>query len=184
MSPADATPVEPPAPTTATRDLARTLIDARLTIATAESLTGGALSAELVRIPGISAAFLGGIVAYGNAAKHRLLFVSQSLLEDRGAVDAGVALAMARGARRQLGGDDMPADIGVSTTGVAGPSPEDGFDPGTVYLGLSTLWGDKTVRLDFSRLVRPGDPGGSRQRIREATVEAAIFNVSEFLADQ
>ncbi|NLT25109.1 MAG: CinA family protein, partial [Microbacteriaceae bacterium] len=75
-------------------------------------------------------------------------------------------------------------DIAVSTTGAAGPDPSDGKAAGTVYVGISTLWGEKAVELDFRSLVRADDPVGSRQRIRFAAIEAAMFNLLEHLAEQ
>lgn len=167
-----------------TRELAGVLLEAGLSIAVAESLTGGALAAELVRVPGISASFRGGIVAYHNTVKHNLLGVDRELLLDRGAVDPEVALQMARGAREAFTIGEHGTDIAVSTTGAAGPDPSDGKAAGTVYVGISTLWGEKAVELDFRSLVRADDPVGSRQRIRFAAIEAAMFNLLEHLAEQ
>ena len=164
-----------------TRELAGVLLEAGLSIAVAESLTGGALAAELVRVPGISASMRGGIVAYHNAIKHSLLGAA---VEEQLAVDPEVALQMARGARRAFAIDGRDADIAVSTTGAAGPDPADGRPAGTVYVGIATLWGEKAVALDFRTLVRADDPVGSRQRIRFATIEAAMFNLLEHLAEQ
>ena len=179
-------PVTPPTadvnlPAAQTQELAELLLGAQLTIATAESLTGGALAAELVRVPGISASFNGGVVAYNSAVKRDLLGVDRDLLVARGAVDPDVAVQMARGAREVVAVDGRHADIGLATTGVAGPEPSDGRDAGVVFVGISTLWGDRPVELDFRSLVRVDDPMGSRQRIRQATVEAALFNLLEYL---
>lgn len=92
------------------------LLERRLTLATAESCTGGRVAASVTAIPGISAAFLEGLVTYSNEAKTRLLGVPADVLRARGAVSREVALAMATGARERAG-----ADWGVSTTGIAGP---------------------------------------------------------------
>lgn len=166
-------------------ELARILIEANLTIAVAESLTGGALAAELVRVPGISASFLGGIVAYQDEIKDSLLDVDRKVLHEHGAVHPEVAIQMARGVRKKFVMFDRDADIGVSTTGVAGPDPSSKDQPaGTVFVGISSLWGEHVAALDFSNLVREGDPVGSRQRIRFATIEAALFNLLEHLAIQ
>lgn len=166
-------------------ELSKILFEANLTIATAESLTGGALAAELVRVPGISAAFLGGIVAYQDEIKHELLGVDKRVLHDHGAVHPEVALQMARGVRKKFVMFGRKADLGVSTTGVAGPDPSSKDQPaGTVFVGISSLWGDHAVELDFANLVRAEDPIGSRQRIRFATIEAALFNILEHLAIQ
>lgn len=172
-------------PSAQTLELAKILLNANLTISVAESLTGGALAAELVRVPGISEAFLGGIVAYQEEIKHALLGVDKQLLHEHGAVHPDVALQMAQGVRKKFVMFDRDADIGVSTTGVAGPDPSPGGQPaGTVYIGVSSLWGDHVSKLDFSNLVRGDDPVGSRQRIRFATIEAALFNLLEHLAIQ
>jgi len=101
------------------------------TVATAESLTGGAVASALVDIPGASAAFVGGVVAYATALKVQLLGVDAGLLETNGTVDPQVALEMARGVRSRLG-----ADWGISTTGVAGPLPEAAVEPGTAFIAV------------------------------------------------
>jgi len=88
----------------------------RLTLAVAESCTGGLVGHRLTNVPGSSAYFLGGVIAYSNEAKAQLLGVSRATLTDFGAVSAETAREMARGARRALG-----ADVGVSVTGIAGP---------------------------------------------------------------
>lgn len=101
------------------------------TLAVAESLTGGAVAAALVAQPGASAVLTAGIVAYTNEMKTALLGVDATLLAERGSVDADVAVAMADGVRRATG-----ADLGLATTGVAGPEPHDGKAVGTVYLAV------------------------------------------------
>ena len=106
-----------------------------LTVATAESLTGGALAAAVVDVPGASACFEGAVVSYSNRVKTEVLGVPARLLAERGSVDPDVAVAMAEGVRRRLG-----TDWAVSTTGAAGPGPHDGKPVGTVYLGASTLY--------------------------------------------
>lgn len=103
------------------------------TIATAESCTGGLLSKMLTDLPGASDAFLGGICAYQNEIKEKLLFVSHELLEKHGAVSEECAAAMAEGARKALG-----SDIGVGITGIAGPGGGSEEKPvGTVYIAVS-----------------------------------------------
>jgi nicotinamide-nucleotide amidase len=135
------------------------------TIAVAESLTGGALAAELIKTPGASVVVNGGIVAYRTAVKHTLLGVDSELLARHGAVHPDVAAQMAVGARRALAVDGVPASIGLSTTGVAGPDSQDGHPVGTVFLGMAR--GDD-VRTRALRL------GGSRNQIRGAVVDAAL----------
>lgn len=144
-------------------------------IATAESLTGGLLADALVSIPGASRAYSGGVVAYDTAVKASLLGVDRELLARTGPVDEQVAQEMAEGARRacavpRSGSDtDLPvsAEIGVATTGVAGPDPDPqtGLPAGTVWIGVSSAAGNRAVRLDSS---------GDRAEIRAAAVKAAL----------
>lgn len=141
----------------------------RLTIATAESCTGGLVSHRITTIPGSSAYFLGGIVSYGNEVKMSLLGVPQDVLTRVGAVSAECALAMAQGARARIG-----ADIGVSTTGIAGPSGATPTKPvGLVYIACSTPWGDHWDEHRFS---------GDRIETIRASADAALASVLEQLA--
>jgi len=103
------------------------------TLAVAESLTGGLVSARLVAVPGASAVLRGGVVAYATDLKESVLGVDGALLAERGAVDPAVARQMAQGVARVLG-----ADVGLATTGVAGPDPQDGKAPGLVYVAVAT----------------------------------------------
>ena len=105
-----------------------------LTLATAESCTGGLAAKRLTDVPGASAVFLGGVVSYTNGVKERLLDVPHKTLEAYSAVSGPTARAMAQGVRTLTG-----ADLGLSVTGVAGPDRDDaGHDVGTVYIALST----------------------------------------------
>lgn len=149
-------------------ELIAALTERGLSIAVAESLTGGALTAELVRIPGASLVLRGGVVAYQTELKHSLLGVDAALLTEHGAVHPEVAAQMALGARSRLTVDGLAADIGVATTGVAGPEPQDGQPVGTVHLGFAI--GD---RLETESLQLAGD----RDQIRAATVTAAIEGI-------
>ncbi len=146
-----------------------------LLLATAESLTGGLLAAAIVSVPGASQVFRGGIVAYATELKTQLLGVDAALLAERGPVDADVAAQMARGVRERLG-----ADIGLSTTGVAGPESQGGARPGTVFIGVDLVRpGPSTVVV--RRLSLPGD----RSAIRAATVEASLrLALETILAEQ
>src|SRR5690349_25168755 len=92
------------------------LVERRETVATVESLTGGLVAATIVEIPGVSSVYRGGLVVYATELKATLAGVPRSLLDERGPVDADVAVALAEGARARCG-----ADWGLSTTGVAGP---------------------------------------------------------------
>ena len=133
-----------------------------ITVAAAESLTGGNVSARITTIAGSSGYFLGGIVAYSNAAKASLLGVSQETLATRGAVSAECAREMAEGARRAFG-----ADVAVATTGIAGPGGATERKPvGLVYIALAGLDGVATEEFHF--------PGG-RAVITGASTEAALL---------
>ncbi|MFD6092302.1 CinA family protein [Oerskovia sp. NPDC060338] len=103
------------------------------TVAVAESLTGGLVCARLVAVPGASAVLRGGVVAYATDLKQSILGVDGELLAERGAVDPDVAREMAQGVARNLG-----ADVGLATTGVAGPDPQDGKAPGLVFVAVAT----------------------------------------------
>jgi nicotinamide-nucleotide amidase len=130
------------------------------TLAVAESLTGGALAAAVVDVPGASAVFRGGVVAYATELKHRLLGVDADLLARRGAVDPDVAVQMADGVRAQLG-----ATWGLATTGVAGPDPQDGVPPGIVYVAVSGPEGSLAEGLRLA---------GGRSEVRAGSVAAAL----------
>jgi len=143
-----------------------------LTIAVAESLTGGLLVAELIRTPGASAVVNGGVVAYNTALKHSVLGVDAELLAERGAVDPEVAEQMASGVRSALAVEGRAADIGISTTGVAGPEPQDGKPVGTVYLGFATETDVVSVALRLS---------GSRDGIRKAVVSESLEQLTRLL---
>ncbi|MBL7077477.1 MAG: CinA family protein [Kiritimatiellae bacterium] len=140
-----------------------------LTLALAESCTGGLISHCITMAPGSSAYFLGGVVSYANAAKERLLGVDAGLLETQGAVSAVVAQQMAAGVRERFG-----ADIGISVTGIAGP---DGGSPekpvGLVFMGFANARGEVNVRqFKFE---------GDRLEIKEQTCRAALEWLREYL---
>jgi nicotinamide-nucleotide amidase len=138
------------------------------TLAVAESLTGGALAAAVVDVPGASAVLRGAVVAYATDLKHALLGVDADLLAAEGAVHPEVARQMADGVRERLG-----ATWGVATTGVAGPDPQDGVQPGTVYVAIT---GPGPGRVE--RLLLPGGRG----EIRAATVRRALLLLGVVLA--
>jgi nicotinamide-nucleotide amidase len=108
---------------TAAADVLALLRERGLTLAVAESLTGGALCDAFVSVPGASAVLRGAVVAYATPVKASVLGVDAALLEREGPVHPDVARAMADGVRRVLAVDGRPADVGVATTGVAGPEP-------------------------------------------------------------
>jgi nicotinamide-nucleotide amidase len=130
------------------------------TVASAESITGGLVISQLIDPPGASAVVRGGVVAYATDAKASVLGVDAELLADRGAVDADVAQQMAEGVRRVL-----HADWGVSTTGVAGPDPQDGMPVGRVYVAVAGPDGTQVQQHDLS---------GDRREIRDGAVGAAL----------
>ena len=156
----------------ATAALLARLASQRLTIAVAESLTGGALTAELTRPAGASAVVVGGAVVYATELKHTLIGVDAALLAEQGPVHPEVARQLARGARTALAVDGRPADVGVATTGVAGPDGQGGRAPGTVFIGVSVGEHDDAIELELS---------GSRAEIREASVRAAVQALTDRL---
>jgi nicotinamide-nucleotide amidase len=135
------------------------------TAAVAESLTGGLLAAALTSVPGASAVFRGGVVAYATDLKATILGVPADLLERHGAVDPEVAAEMATGVRSRLA-----ATIGAATTGVAGPDPSDGKPVGTVYIAVS-IGPDAGAA---STAVRSLALRGSRDEIRRETVAQCL----------
>jgi nicotinamide-nucleotide amidase len=145
-------------PQPAARALVEEAVRRALTVATAESLTGGALAAAVVDVPGASACFEGAVVSYSNRVKTEVLGVPARLLAERGSVDPDVAVAMAEGARRRLG-----TDWAVSTTGAAGPEPHDGKPVGTVYLGVAGPGGDPGGRRARRPRAAHGGPGAPSQ---------------------
>ena len=142
-------------------ELLERLVTAGETVAVAESLTGGLVCSTLVTVPGASRVVVGGIVAYQTDVKASVLGVSAELLAERGAVDPDVALEMARAVRTKFG-----ATIGISTTGVAGPDPQDGVPVGTVFVGIASDRDETVTRCDFE---------GSRDDIRTLAVGAALM---------
>ncbi|MCK2243182.1 MULTISPECIES: CinA family protein [unclassified Crossiella] len=135
------------------------------TVATAESLTAGLVSATLATVPGASAVLRGGLVVYATDLKHTLAGVSSGLLAARGAVHPEVAVQLAVGARERCA-----ATWGLGLTGVAGPDPQDGVEPGIVHLGLAGP-DDVTMRT----LALTGD--------RAAVRAGAVLGALELLQD-
>ncbi|MDR1187189.1 MAG: CinA family protein [Bifidobacteriaceae bacterium] len=132
-----------------------------LTVATAESLTGGLVSAVIVDVPGASDVLRGAVVAYANEIKRDLLGVDAELLEERGAVNGTAAAEMAIGVRNLMG-----ADVGIATTGVAGPGPADGVPAGTAFVSCSWAKDEPAVRA--LRL------DGDRAQVRTLVVTRAL----------
>jgi PncC family amidohydrolase len=134
---------------------------APLTVATAESCTGGGVAAALTSLAGSSDYVMGGIVSYSNAAKAKLLGVPQAILDTRGAVSPECARAMAEGARRAF-----DTDLAVSTTGIAGPGGGTARKPvGLVYIAVADVDGATAVEHHFA---------GDRSAVTSAAVKEAL----------
>ncbi|MTD13964.1 nicotinamide-nucleotide amidohydrolase family protein [Nakamurella sp. YIM 132087] len=142
----------------------RALAGRRLTVATAESLTGGLLAATLTEVPGASAVVRGGLVVYATDLKATLAGVDRELLDRVGPVDPEVGRALAAGARERCG-----ADLGIGLTGVAGPDPQGGHPVGTCHIALDGPVPALTSLgpADFAAPV-------SRAAVRAACVTAAL----------
>lgn len=134
-------------------------------VAVAESLTGGLLASAFVDVPGASVVFGGGVVAYSTLFKAHFLGVDRALLDERGAIDPEVARQMATGVRDRVPHRDFVVDHALATTGVAGPDPQDGHAPGTVWIGYADAAGATAELLQLS---------GGRDAIRHAAVDAAL----------
>jgi nicotinamide-nucleotide amidase len=146
-------------------ELLRRLRERGWSVAVAESLTGGLLASAIVDVPGASQQLRGGAVCYDTRAKRSVLGVDEGLLAAHGAVHPEVAVQMASGVRELFAFDDGPADVGISTTGIAGPESPDGQPVGTVHVGVSTPEGtwQRELLLD-----------GGRVEIRLLAVAAAL----------
>lgn len=142
--------------------LVQRLTTACRTIAVAESLTGGLVSAALTEVPGSSACVRGGIVSYATDLKAELLGVDQTLLAQAGPVDPRVAAQMAEGVARAC-----VTDVGLATTGVAGPTEQGGVAVGTVFIAI---WSPDPRECEVSELALHGD----RAHIRRQTVTAML----------
>jgi nicotinamide-nucleotide amidase len=130
------------------------------TVGVAESLTGGLLTAALTETAGASSSVRGGLVVYATDLKAALAGVDRALLDERGAVDPDVALALARGARERLG-----ATYGLGVTGVAGPDLQDGKAVGTVFGAIAGPDGESVESWLFP---------GPRADIRAAAVQGCL----------
>lgn len=142
--------------------------DSGLTVAVAESLTAGLVCARLADVPGASVVLRGGVVAYATDLKVSLLGVDRKLLDEAGPVSADVARQLACGVR-----DLLDADVGVATTGVAGPEPQGGQQPGTVFVAVAA--GRATTPVRAMHL------DGGRADVRRGAVDAALTLLLEVL---
>jgi nicotinamide-nucleotide amidase len=144
------------------------------TIAVAESLTGGMVMAALTEVAGVSDVLRGGSVVYATDTKASQLGVDDRLLAARGPVDPDVALAMAHGVRER-----WTADLGLATTGVAGPEPQDGHQVGEVYVAVADASDGRVIRCPIPQH-GTGDEAG-RDHIRHATTQAALSLVEDWI---
>lgn len=140
-----------------------------MTVAVAESLTGGMVASRIVDIPGASAVFGTGVVSYQNACKMKLLGVSEDTLRELGAVSRETALQMASGVRRLAG-----ATVGISTTGEAGPDAAE-KPVGTVFVALTD--GERAI----VRKLLLSSPGCDRAEIRRRAADAALTLLCDYL---
>ena len=144
-----------------------------LKIASAESLTGGLVSAMITSVPGASSVFECGICSYSNRIKHQLVGVEEDILRQFSEYSEETAMSMAKGVRELSG-----ADIGISTTGIAGP---DGGTPekpvGTVYVGVSTKEITRAVRLSIDG--NQYDRSGIRLQAAQQAIQLALSVLSQ-----
>ncbi len=147
------------------------LVKKGLSIAVAESCTGGRIASRITRIPGSSRYFESACVTYSNRSKERLLSVPGPLLEEKGAVSPEVVLAMARGVREKAG-----VDIGLAVTGIAGREGGSQKKPlGLVYIALSDR--HRTVVSDFHFR-------GNRGKIQDTATQKALETLGQYLSDK
>jgi PncC family amidohydrolase len=143
------------------KKLGMLLLEKKLSLAVAESCTGGLLGGALTAVAGSSAYFKGGVIAYGNDAKRRILGVPEDILDKKGAVSAEAVKAMAIGARRLCA-----AECAISISGIAGPGGGTKGKPvGCVFVGISAGRSVKSYKYLFR---------GNRQSIRQQAVKAAL----------
>ena len=139
-----------------------------LTLATAESCTGGGIGYSVTAVSGSSSVYLGGVVSYANEVKNRVLGVPQEVLSSYGAVSEPTARAMAEGVRSLIG-----SDVSVSVTGIAGPASDDTNKPvGLVYIGVADASGVLVKEYHFS---------GNREEIRHQTINAALEQLKSYI---
>lgn len=142
-----------------------------LTLATAESCTGGGVARRITDVPGASLVFRAGLCTYTNEMKRSLLGVRKDTLEIHGAVSADAALEMARGARAKTG-----ADVGVAVTGVAGPGRSEGKPVGLVFVAVSSAWKEEIKELHLAR-----GSGNERERVRRLAENHALYAVLQLI---
>ena len=148
--------------------LVETLHKRHLFLSTAESCTGGLLAGRLIEVPGASDVYSEGFITYSNRAKEERLGVKEITLQSHGAVSAECAIEMAQGAARV-----SHSDIGLSTTGIAGPGGGSADKPvGLVYIGISNCGRARAVECRFE---------GDRSQVRAQAVDTALGLLEEEL---
>lgn len=140
----------------------------KMTLSTAESITGGGLAQAITDIAGSSEVFLGGVVSYSDKSKTTLLGVSSAVLRKQTAVSEEVATQMAEAIRKEL-----KSDFGIATTGVAGPGKAYGQKAGTVWVAIASKRETVTIALAL---------GGDRQAVRNSTIESALATFERILS--
>lgn len=148
------------------------------TLATAESLTGGLIGAMITAVPGSSKVYRGGVITYATDLKSSMLDIPSATMS-HGVVSKEVASAMAVGVAYFLN-----AEFAISTTGVAGPEPQEGHPPGTVYISVFQRGRDgapKSVTEKLTLVAQSADEWQGREEIRQATVQAALNLLLTFL---
>ncbi len=149
------------------QDVVKRLKRKKMTLATAESITGGGLGAAVTSVPGASDVFLGGLITYSDQSKTKFLEIAKRILTKHTAVSEEVAIAMAQSARKQFG-----TDYAIATTGVAGPGKAYGQKVGTVWVAIDSKKGPVTLCLALS---------GTREDIRHATIQSALAAFTRIL---
>jgi nicotinamide-nucleotide amidase len=148
-------------------DVVKRLKRKKMTLVTAESITGGGLGAAITSVPGSSLVFLGGLITYSDQSKTKFLDIAKRILTKHTAVSEEVAIAMAQSVRKQFGGD-----YAIATTGVAGPGKAYGQKAGTVWVAIDSKKGPVTLCLALS---------GTREDIRHATIQSALAAFTRIL---
>ena len=139
-----------------------------LTLATAESITGGGLAFEITSIAGSSEVFLGGVVSYSDQSKKKFLGITSALLKKETAVSERVAIEMAQAIRAE-----MKSDFAIATTGVAGPGNAYGQKAGTVWIAIASKKETISVALSLSE---------DREAVRNATIMSALATFARILS--
>lgn len=154
------------------KKIVKALTDKGLTLSCAESCTGGLVAKSITDVSGASVVFWGGVVSYDNSVKENVLGVSRKTLDSVGAVSYDTARQMAKGVRTLL-----KTDIGISTTGIAGPGGGTREKPvGTVYIGIAMENYEEAFLLQL-------DPQLSREEIREQTVSLLLAKTLEKISE-